>query len=179
MRLAVRWEPDSCWNQRGGVLGSVVSLDPGGFWQGWERSAFYWSIYASIGLVRLLQPAMPLLIGNAISRTALFAQFSAHPWELSPEITLEEMRSFAAAPSFDELLHQLAYGETQQGVPVGSIAHPVAIGWGRRDFVCFPSQAQRALELFPDARLHWLENCGHFPQWDVPQEAVRLILGSA
>ena len=26
--------------RRGGVLGAVVSLDPGGFWRGWERHAF-------------------------------------------------------------------------------------------------------------------------------------------
>src|SRR3712207_6899273 len=50
--------------------------------------------------------------------TTLFrSQFSAHPWKLAPEVTLEEMRSFAASPSFDELLRQLAYGETQQGAP--------------------------------------------------------------
>jgi pimeloyl-ACP methyl ester carboxylesterase len=26
--------------RRGGVLGGVVSLNPGGFWRGWERHAF-------------------------------------------------------------------------------------------------------------------------------------------
>jgi pimeloyl-ACP methyl ester carboxylesterase len=30
---------------------------------------------------------------------------------------------------------------------------------------------------FPDARLHWFERCGHFPQWDAPRETVALILG--
>ncbi len=30
--------------RRGGVLGAVVSLDPGGFWRGWERHAFYASV---------------------------------------------------------------------------------------------------------------------------------------
>jgi hypothetical protein len=32
--------------------------------------------------------------------------------------------------------------------------------------------------LFPDARLHWFENCGHFPQWDAPDETVRLVLAA-
>ena len=50
------------------------------------------------------------------------------------------------------------------------------IGWGRRDRVCFPRQAKRAMELLPDAHLHWFDRSGHFPQWDVPQETVRLIL---
>ena len=38
--------------RRGGVLGGVVSLDPGGFWRGWERHAFYASIWLSIRLDR-------------------------------------------------------------------------------------------------------------------------------
>lgn len=164
--------------RRGGTLGAVVSLDPGGFWRGWERHFFYGSIYLSIRLVRLLQPVMPQITGSVLGRTLLFPQFSPRPWNLSPAVTLEEMRSYAASVSFDELLYSLAYGETQQGAPRGSIKSPLVIGWGRRDRVCFPAGAQRALELFPDARLHWFENCGHFPHWDVPQQTTRLILVS-
>jgi pimeloyl-ACP methyl ester carboxylesterase len=106
----------------------------------------------------------------------LFAQFSARPWNLSPKLALETMRSYAESPVFDELLYNLAYGETQKGAPKDSIVKPLVIGWGRRDRVCFPSQAARALELFPDAQLHWFERCGHFPQWDKPAETARLIL---
>lgn len=162
--------------RRGGVLGGVVSLDPGGFWSGWERHAFYGSLYASIRLVRLLQPVLPSIVKSPVGRTLLLAQFSARPWELPPEVVLEELRSFAASPAFDELLHQLAYGETQRGAPPNSVEQPLVIGWGRQDRVCFPRQAERALELFPDARLHWFDRCGHFPQWDAPREASRLIL---
>lgn len=39
-----------------------------------------------------------------------------------------------------------------------------------------PSQAERAQELFPDARVHWFEGCGHFPHWDRPEETAALIL---
>jgi hypothetical protein len=34
----------------------------------------------------------------------------------------------------------------------------------------------RATELFPSARLHWFDRCGHFPHWDAPAETVDLIL---
>ena len=163
---------------RRSVVGATVSLNPGGFWQGWERNFFASSIGLSIRLVRLLQPVMPLLMGNPIGRTLLLTQLSARPWALSPQVALEEMRSYAASPSFDELLHQLAYGEQQRGAALGSISSPVTIGWGRQDRVCFPSQAARALELFPMANLHWFDNCGHFPHWDVPAEAAQLILKS-
>ena len=162
--------------RRGGSLGGVVSLDPGGFWRGWERHAFYASIWLSIRLVRLLRPAMPLISRHALSRTLLLAQLSARPGHLPAQVVLDEMRSFAASPSFDESLRQLAYGEAQQGAPRGSIGSPLVIGWGRHDRVCLPRQARRALLQFPDARLHWFDRSGHFPHWDEPQATARLIL---
>lgn len=162
--------------RRGGVLGGVVSLDPGGFWQGWQRRAFYSSIYLSIRLVRLLQPAMPFLTRHAITRLCLLGQFSAHPTKLAPQLVLDELTNYAASPSFDELLKNLAFGDSQQGTPLGTIKQPLMIGWGRHDRVCFPSQSVRALELFPDARLHWFADSGHFPQWDEPHQTARLIL---
>lgn len=164
--------------RRGGVLGAVVSLDPGGFWRGWEIPVFYHSVDLSTRLVRALQPAMPFLTGNAVTRTLLFAQFSAHPWQIPAHVALTEMRTFAEAPSFDELLRNLAYGEVQQGAPRGTISAPLVIGWGRQDKVCLPSQAKLALGKFPDAQLYWFANCGHFPQWDQPAEATRLILAA-
>ncbi|RDC58691.1 alpha/beta fold hydrolase [Adhaeribacter pallidiroseus] len=162
--------------RRGGIVGAVVSLDPGGFWRGWEVPFFYYSVATSVRLVRLLQPIMPTLLGNPIGRTALLAQFSARPWQLPATLVGDEMRTFASSPSFDELLDQLAHGERQQGVPPGTIKQPLVIGWGRQDRVCLPRQATRALAAFPDAHLHWFNDCGHFPQWDAPTQTVRLVL---
>lgn len=165
--------------RRGGVVGAVVSLDPGGFWRGWEIPFFYYSVAASVRLVRLLQPVLPALTSSPVSRTMLMAQFSAHPWQLPPKLVLDELRTFAASPSFDELLYQLAYGNPQQeGAPKGFLQAPLVIGWGRHDRVCPPHQTPRALAKFPDARLHWFAHSGHFPQWDAPEETVRLILAA-
>ena len=163
---------------RRGVLGAVVSLDPGGFWEGWQTPLFYYSVAGSVRLLRLLQPAMPAITGSAVGRTLLLAQFSARPWKVPSQVALDEMRSFAKATNFDELLKQLAYGRKQEGAPRGSIKHPLVIGWGRQDRVCLPSQAARATAAFPDAALYWFEKCGHFPQWDQPEEAVQLILSA-
>lgn len=108
------------------------------------------TLYVLIRLIRLSQPVMPFLSGNTVTRTA-FAQFSAHPsfilpWHLSSDVTLEEIRS-AASLSFNELLHQLAYGETQQGAPANSLNYPLAIGWGRRDLECFPASGTASLGI--------------------------------
>ncbi len=163
---------------RRGVVGATVSLDPGGFWSGWQKTYFFASIWLSIRLIRLLQPVMPKITANRIGRTILFAPVSARPGWLSPKVALEAMRSFAASSSIEELLYSLVYGSPQKGAQPGSMRGPVTIGWGRKDRVCFPGQAKRALELFPDASLHWFDDSGHLPYWDVPEEATRLILAS-
>lgn len=159
-----------------GVLGAVVALSPGGFWRGWERRYFHLSLAASIRGLRLLRLLLPGLLNHAAGRAVVLAQFSAHPTRLPPRLALTEMLNLLGSPCFDELLHNLAYGEEQFGASRGSITAPLMVGWGRNDRVCLPIQAQRAVSLFPDARLHWFESCGHFPHWDSPKETVRLIL---
>jgi pimeloyl-ACP methyl ester carboxylesterase len=159
---------------RRGVGGDCVALDPGGFWRGWETKFFQTTIGASIKLVRWLQPAMPFITRHPATRTLLLAQLSAQPWKLPANVVLTEMRTFAATPVFDDVVRELASGPLQAGTtcPPGR----VAIGWGRDDRLLLPRQAKRAQAAFPDARLHWFPNCGHFPQWDQPDETVRLIL---
>lgn len=159
---------------RRGVGGNCVALDPGGFWQGWETRYFQSTITASIRLVRGLQPVMPFLSRHAATRTLLLAQLSARPWALPPDVVLKEMRTFAATSVFDDMVGELADGPLQAGT--ASTPGRVTIGWGRNDRLLLPRQAHRAQAAFPNARLHWFERCGHFPQWDQPEEAVRVIL---
>ncbi|GGD44694.1 alpha/beta fold hydrolase [Erythrobacter arachoides] len=159
---------------RRGHAGAVVALDPGGFWKGWERTFFRTTISASIALVRTLQPALPAIAGNGAGRTALMAQLSARPWALDPAIVVQELRSFARTPTFNALVKDLATGPAQQG-PAATNA-PVVIGWGRKDRLCLPRQAERAMAAFPGATLHWFDSSGHFPMWDQPLETIRVIL---
>lgn len=161
---------------RRGLVGAVVSLDPGGFWEGWERRFFGLTIGASIRAVRVLQPILPVITGTALGRALLLTQFSAHPGRLPPGVVLQELRDYAASPAFDPLLRSLARGPAQEGAPHGTVRHPMLIVWGRQDRVCLPRQATRAAARFPDARLHWLDACGHFPHWDQPAATVQLIL---
>ena len=159
---------------RRGVGGHCVALNPGGFWRGWEVRFFQSTIAASIRLVRGLQPIMPFLSRHAATRTLLLAQLSRRPWTLSPSVVLTEMRTFAATSVFDEMVHELANGPLQSGTE--TTPGRVTIGWGRNDHLLLPRQAHRAQDAFPGARLHWFEKCGHFPQWDQPDETVHTIL---
>ena len=163
---------------RRGVGGDAVALDPGGFWSDRELAVFGTTLRASIGLVRALRPALPALLGNPVTRSALLAQFSARPWALSPSTVLPDLRGLADAQATGPAMDALTKGPKQAGALAGAVSGRVTIGWGRRDLVTVPRQAQRALAAFPDATLHWFERCGHFPQWDAPEETIRLILDS-
>lgn len=161
---------------RRGHGGAVVALDPGGFWTPGEAKVLYASLAASVRLLRLLRPALPAITANLVGRAALLAQFSAKPWALSQELVLPELLRFATAPGFDRTLHALAFDPAQQGMPRGQARKPIVIGWGTQDRVTFPSQARRAAQRFPDARVHWFQRSGHFPVWDRPDATTDLIL---
>lgn len=161
---------------RRGVGGHTVALNPGGFWSPRQRTVFGLSIGASIRLIRALQPVLPALTRNRVARTALLAQLSPRPWALDPDLVLRELRTWAAAPSYDALLEALVHGPDQEGATGAQTPGRVVIGWGRQDRVVTPSQARCARERFPDAELHWFDSCGHFPMWDRPAETVELVL---
>ena len=159
---------------RRGHDGAVVALDPGGFWQGWERMFFRTTITASIALVRALRPALPAITRNVASRTALLAQLSAKPWALDPAFISNELRALADTRTIGSLVKDLANGENQKGS--ANTPAPITIGWGRKDRLCLPQQAERATAAFPKAAMHWFDHSGHFPMWDQPEETVRVIL---
>ena len=162
---------------RRGNVGNVVALDPGGFWRGWERTFFKTTIGASARLVRAIRPSLPFLSRNAVTRTALLAQLSAHPWKLEPQVVATELASLSATSTFDALVRDVASGPEQTG-PAADPSRRIVIGWGRHDRLCLPRQAARAKLAFPSADLHWFEASGHFPMWDMPEETVAVIFAA-
>lgn len=163
---------------RRGHRGSMVALDPGGFWNDRQVKVFGATITASLALMKRAQPLVPFLAGNPITRTAALAQFSAAPWKLPSGLVERELKGFSAktSPSLDAARKALTHGPKQQGAPKGSLQGSLLIGWGRQDKVTTPSQAEVAMQRFPDATLHWFDKSGHFPHWDQPTETARVIL---
>lgn len=51
---------------------------------------------------------------------------------------------------------------------LGDIAQPVLLVWGRQDEVTPPFVAEKFAELLPDARLAWIDACGHAPMMEHP-----------
>ena len=52
----------------------------------------------------------------------------------------------------------------------------VTIGWGTRDRLLLPRQAQVATARLPQARLVPLPGCGHVPMTDNPQLVAEVLL---
>ena len=59
----------------------------------------------------------------------------------------------------------LAYGQ-----PVTDVACPVDIVWGDRDATFGRADQEELLRRIPHARLHVLNDVGHTPQWEAPDE---------
>jgi pimeloyl-ACP methyl ester carboxylesterase len=158
---------------RRGLGRHVVALDPGGFWNDTERAVFATSVRASFALVKALRPALPVLAGSAAGRTALLPQFTPRPWAVPAEVALADLRSIADTAALFETLQALVDSGPQLGGPTPG---RVVLGWGRRDRVTLPRQADRARAAFPQATVHWFARCGHFPMWDRPAETVDVVL---
>jgi pimeloyl-ACP methyl ester carboxylesterase len=129
-----------------------------------------------VALVKALRPRLPTVLANPAGRTALLAQLSARPWALAAKTVLPNVLGPADAPGTSSALDALIRGPKQEGTANATASRRITIGWGRRGLVRLSRQAARAVAAFPGAQLHWFEHCGHFPQWDVPEETVRLIL---
>lgn len=56
------------------------------------------------------------------------------------------------------------------GDQIGQIACPTLLIWGREDVVTPPAAAEEFYNLLPDARLHWIDACGHAPMMEAPEE---------
>jgi len=156
------------------VVGRTWALDPGGFWEGWERAWFGATIGLSIRILRAIEPGLRTITKSALGRTLLFGQFSHHPWRLAPDLVYDELDDYVATTGFDDLVDDLARGPGQQGARRTRGA--ITLVWGRQDRVSLPRQAYRAIERFPTARLVWVDGCGHLPHWDAPRRTERLIL---
>ena len=163
---------------RRGSTGAVVALDPGGFWGSIGARYLGFTLSASVRLLRALRPVLGAIAGNAVARTILLVQLSPRPWALDRAAVLHELQSFAGTTVFMEVLDDLVHGPPQAGIRDASREAPITIVWGRRDRVTLTGQAKRAARRFPDARISWLERCGHYPHWDRPDATVRLILAA-
>ncbi len=56
------------------------------------------------------------------------------------------------------------------GARLGSITQPALIVWGRQDVVTPPRVAEEFAARLPNARLRWIDRCGHAPMIERPED---------
>lgn len=62
------------------------------------------------------------------------------------------------------------------GQRIGDIGVPTLLIWGRQDIVTPPEAAHGFLEMIPDARIVWFDECGHAPMIEKPSEFAQALL---
>jgi len=58
-----------------------------------------------------------------------------------------------------------------------AVSAPTLVIWGRQDVVTPPRVAEEFCTLLPDARLHWIDRCGHAPMIECPDDFTGAIVG--
>ena len=58
---------------------------------------------------------------------------------------------------------------------LGQVSVPVLVVWGRQDEILSPDYAQQFIDALPDARLVWVEACGHVPALEQPKQLLAAV----
>ncbi|MEL7471873.1 MAG: alpha/beta hydrolase [Planctomycetota bacterium] len=59
---------------------------------------------------------------------------------------------------------------------LGDVRVPTLLIWGREDVVTPPSAAELFMDKLPDARIRWLDRCGHAPMLESPDAFADALL---
>jgi pimeloyl-ACP methyl ester carboxylesterase len=58
---------------------------------------------------------------------------------------------------------------------ISELQCPTLIAWGRQDEIIDPKTTQQFLDALPNARLVWVDACGHVPALEQPQELLNAV----
>lgn len=100
-------------------------------------------------------------------------------------VTPHQVRGYAEPLNTEEAVRALIHS-ARQIVPSNlpaltrrypEIEAPTLVMWGRQDRVVPLAVGQRLAEAVPNARLHVLEDCGHLPMEEWPDESFAVLAG--
>lgn len=152
---------------------TVTALSPAGFWRDDKDFAYTKFVFQAMQLAgKQIQSFAPQLSKSAFGRALMYATIVDKPSRMSPEQAEGDMAAFlAAGPALTTILN----GATKFSGQIGEDV-PVTIGWGTRDRLLRPHQADQARRQLPAAWHVPLPGCGHVPMTDDPELVANLLL---
>lgn len=150
----------------------LVLVDSGGMWRPRKFAARRARSDVAFAIYKALEP----VIGRSMMKRA----FHDH----RPGI--EEMKSRAAAlrqdpkerarkrTRFNSMMHVIATSYRERAAEIRA---PTLVVWGRQDKLVSLSLGERLVQTIPGARLEVIEECGHLPSVERPEEFGRLVEG--
>jgi pimeloyl-ACP methyl ester carboxylesterase len=194
-RALVRWwgelgiaRPHVAGNSLGGGIAlelarmdgvaSATALSPVGFWSPGEARYGRAMLRLTHFSATRLGPQMRWLVGSAAGRQATIGLMHGRPARRDGREAVEDLVQLAQAPGWEATLPISREYVFRDGAELDGV--PVTVGWGTRDRLLIPRQAERARAMLPRARHVPLPGCGHIPMSDDPDGVAALLLaGSA
>lgn len=158
---------------RRGVVRSATALSPIGFWSGWEIPYGQRMLRTVRWLSRNHGASLSRAVQSSTGRVLLLGTSYGRPRQRDPQEAAKDIAAMGGSPSFDETLPRIRGYFFRDGADIDV---PVTIGWGTKDRLLVPRQAERARAALPAARHVPLPGCGHVPMSDDPDGVAQLLL---
>ncbi len=114
----------------------------------------------------------PAITARPRPRRLILMLVAAHPERLPGPLTAELVRGAGKAGFSDSLDALCRYPIRDR---LGEIACPTLIVWGDRDRLVPASFARHVTDALPHATSMVMQDCGHVPQFEHPEQTMRLI----
>jgi len=161
---------------RMGAVASATALSPVGFWS--PAEARYGRMMLRVTHVSATRfgAQMQRIVRSPVGRQLTIGLMYGRPTRRDGGEAAEDLVQLARAPGWEATLpmsreYVFDHGEQLQV--------PLTIGWGTRDRLLIPRQAERARAALPQARHVPLPGCGHIPMSDDPEGVTALILATS
>lgn len=147
------------------AVASVTGLCTAGLWSGPLAP----KPFVMHRVAKTLRPVLPALLRTAAARRVALTGIVAHPERVAAQDAAAVARAYAAAPSFVATnkamrAHWFDGGER--------VRVPVLLAWGEHDRMVVPPRPG----VLPGARHLVLDDCGHLPMLDDPEQTAQVLL---
>jgi pimeloyl-ACP methyl ester carboxylesterase len=143
---------------------SVSAIAPAGLWRGPLAPKPAVAHYVASAV----RPILPLLAALPRGRRALLGGVMVHPELVPPHAVAHIVRAYATAPAFVAANNAMRAGCFDG---LDRIEVPVTLGWPDHDRLVSPPA-----RIPPRVQSSVLQECGHLPMWDAPDQIARLLL---